>query len=70
MQEFAFLTKKTERGELFTDEDFAQLSLTPLMASCQMLDVTALNEEAEKIVQFFFDIPESGNLPAYFFLVS
>lgn len=32
---FAFLTKKTERGELFTDEDFAQLSLTPLMASCQ-----------------------------------
>lgn len=36
----------------------------------QVLDVTALNEEAEKIVQFFFDIPESGNLSAYFFLVS
>ena len=32
---FAYLQKKKDAGENFTDEEFAQLSLTPLMASNQ-----------------------------------
>ena len=32
---FTYLQKKKDAGEAFTDEEFAQLSLTPLMASNQ-----------------------------------